>query len=307
MAPLRYKTIANKPRILRALTGLSKEEFENLKPSFARAYEAYWDELDGKRPKPRQRRRGGGRKPVLREIEDKLLFILVYFRLYPTQEVQGFLFGLGQPQANFWIQRLTKVLNQALGYEMTLPKRKPADLEAVLSRYPVLEFVIDGTERPIRRPKDCQRQKKYYSGKKKRHTVKNIVVTTRKEKGIVALDPTVEGKKHDKQAAEEAKFRFPEGSKLWKDKGLQGYEPEGVESFQPKKKPRGRELSEEERERNRAISKERIGVEHAIGGVKRWRIVHDVFRHHLESFEDLVMETACGLYNFRLGFSLLSG
>ena len=163
MAPLAYDSLADKPRILRALTGLSKEEFEKLKPNFARAYEAYLDELDSKRSKPRQRRRGGGRKPVLREVEDKLLFILVYFRLYPTQEMQGFLFGLGQPQANFWIQRLTEVLNRALGYEMVLPERKPADLETVLSRYPALEFVIDGTERPIQRPKDRERQKKYWT------------------------------------------------------------------------------------------------------------------------------------------------
>ena len=304
MSHLRYALMVNKPRILRALTGLSKQEFEHLVSSFAQAYEAYLEELDSLRSKPRQRRRGGGRKPVLATIEDKLLFILVYFRLYPTQEVLGFLFGLGQPQANMWIQRLTQVLNRALGYEMALPARKPADLEQVLRQYPALEFVIDGTERPIQRPKDRKRQKQYYSGKKKRHTVKNIVITTKERKRLVGLGPTVEGKTHDKQAAEAAGFRFPPGSKLWKDKGFQGYEPEGVETIQPKKKPRGGELSREEQERNRAIARERIGVEHAIGGVKRWRIVREVFRHHLSGFADLVMETACGLYNFRLDFGL---
>jgi len=308
MSPLRYASIADKPRILRALTGLTKAEFERLAVRFEQAYEEYLDELDRQRSKPRQRRRGGGRKPVLSTTEDKLLFILVYFRLYPTQEVLGFLFGLGQPQANFWIQRLSKVLNRALGYEMALPARKPADLEEVLRQYPALEFVIDATERPIQRPKDRERRKKYYSGKKKRHTMKNIVVTTRRGKRIVGLGPTVEGKRHDKQAAEDTGFRFPPGSKLWKDKGFQGYEPdEGVQTFQPKKKPRGGELSEAEREANRRLAKARIGVEHAIGGVKRWRIVREVFRHHLSHFADLVMETACGLYNFRLDFNAVAG
>ena len=303
---LNYAKVADKPNMLRALTGLTKEAFEKLAQAFAQAYEEHLDELDRQREKPRQRRRGGGRKSAIPTIEDKLLFILVYFRLYPIQIVQGFLFGLSQPQANFWIQRLTPILNKALGYEMQLPARKPADLEQVLAQCPGLEFIIDGTERPIQRPKDPERQKMFYSGRKKRHTVKNIVITDKRTGKIKGLSATVEGKKHDKKVADEAGFRFPKGSKLWKDTGFQGYEPEGVETFQPKKKPPGGELTAEEKEENRAISRVRIKVEHAIGGVKVWRIVRDVFRNHLKGFEDLVMETACGLYNFRLDSAVVA-
>ncbi len=67
-----------------------------------------------------------------------MLFILFYFRIYPVQMVQGFLFGMGQPQANDWIQRLTPILNQALGYEMQLPARQAKDIEQVLAACPVL-------------------------------------------------------------------------------------------------------------------------------------------------------------------------
>jgi hypothetical protein len=91
----------------------------------------------------------------------------VYFRQYPTQEVQGYLFGLGQAQANEWIHRLTGMLNQALGDELQLPERRPAKLIAVLAACPSLEFIIDGTERAINRPQDKEKQKTYYSGKKK--------------------------------------------------------------------------------------------------------------------------------------------
>jgi len=87
---------------------------------------------------------------------------------------------------------------------------------------------------------------------------------------------------------------------LWKDTGFQGYEPEGVQTHQPKKKPRNKELSEEEKARNQEISRVRIQVEHSIGGVKIFRIVHDIFRNFKKGFDDLVMETACGLHNFRL-------
>lgn len=95
----------------------------------------------------------------------KLLFILVYFRLYLTQEVQGFLFGIGQPQANEWVHKLSGVLNQASRYEKQLPERDARKLEAILNERPALEFVIDGTDRRIDRPHDKERRNKYYSGK----------------------------------------------------------------------------------------------------------------------------------------------
>ena len=219
---LTYAKVANKPRVLRSLTGLNLEAFTKLAKAFQKAYEAHLEEQDKRRGKPRERRRGGGRKSSIPTIEDKLLFILFYFKVYPIQEVQGFLFGMSQPQANFWIHRLTPILNEALGYEMQLPAREPADLERVLQTCPGLEFIIDGTERPIQRPKDPDRQRKYYSGKKKRHTVKNIVVSDKRTKKIKGLSETSEGKKHDKKLAEEADFRFPAGSKIWKDTGFQG-------------------------------------------------------------------------------------
>lgn len=301
---LNYAKIKSRPRIVQSITGLSQSAFAQLAIAFRRAYEQALDERDTQRETPRQRRRGGGRKAVLVTIEDKLVFILFYFRLYPTQEVLGFLFGLGQPQANEWVHRLTPVLNTALGYEQQLPARQAADLVHVLAACPGLEFIIDGTERPIQRPRDAQRQRDYYSGKKKRHTVKNIVITDKRTKKIKGLGQTQAGKKHDKAATDEEDYRFPPGSKLWKDTGFQGYEPEQTATYQPKKKPRKGELTAAEKEQNRAIAQQRIGVEHSIGGVKVFRIVRDVYRNHRQHFEDLIMETTCGLHNLRVHFRL---
>ena len=45
----------------------------------------------------------------------------------------------------------------------------------------------------------------------------------------------------------------------------------------------------------------RIVVEHVICGVKRCRIVKDVFRNTKDKFDDLVMEIACGLHNTHFG------
>lgn len=295
---LTYRAIANKPRVFQSLTGLKVEEFEQLLQPFEQAWDAYVKEhyIQGK---TRQRRYGAGRKSQLNTLEDKLLFILVYFRLYPTQAVQGFLFNMGQPQAHEWVHKLSGVLNQALGYEKQLPEREPHRLEAVLQQCPSLEFIIDGTERRINRPQDKDDQKQYYSGKKKAHTVKNNVVSHRQGK-VVFLSNTYEGKKHDKAICDEEEYEFPLGSTLWQDTGFQGYQPEGVTTFQPKKKPRKGELTEVQKQRNREISSERVEIEHQIGGIKRCNIVTHKFRNRVAHYVDDVMETACGLHNFRL-------
>ncbi len=299
-----YEKLKNKPQVFKSVTGLTVTAFAELLPAFDQAYEDSLDRRDEQREQPRQRQRGGGRKGALLTVEDKLVFILFYFRVYPTQILQGFLFSLGQPQANEWVHRLTPVLHQALGYEKQLPARQAKEIETVLAACPGLEFIIDGTERPIRRPKDPDRQKQNYSGKKKRHTVKNNVIVDKNTRKIKGLSATCAGKKHDKKLADEQELRFPEGSKLWKDTGFQGYEPKNATTFQPKKKPKGGELSPEEKVENSAISSVRIRVEHSIGGVKVYRITRDIFRNLKQDFDDLVMETICGLHNLRVDYPL---
>jgi hypothetical protein len=114
------------------------------------------------------------------------------------------------------------------------------------------------------------------------------------------LSPTYEGKRHDKKIADEENPTFPQDSSLYKDTGFQGYEPQGVQTFQPQKKPRGQELTLEQRAQNTLISKVRIVIEHIIAGIKRCHIVKDLFRNTKEMYDDLVMEIACGLHNFRV-------
>jgi len=294
---MQYIALQNKPRTLRSLTGFTASEFEALLASFGAAWDGFVREQAERAT--RKRAHGAGRTAHLKRLEDKLLFILFYYRQYPTQEAQGFFFGMSQSQANEWIHRLSKLLNQALGYEMQLPARRAANLEAVLSACPSLEFIIDGTERPINRPKDKGKQKSHYSGKKKAHTVKNNLITERGGK-VMYLSGTCEGKRHDKKLADEEHYRFPAGSKLLQDTGFQGHAPAGVTVIQPKKKPRGGELTPEEKIINRAISSLRVEVEHQIGGVKRCQILVQKFRNRMDNFVDEVMETACGLHNFRL-------
>ena len=293
-----YNELSKNPRKFLAMTGYTVEEFQALLPHFRVQFEEYvkTQTLDGK---PRtQRQYSTYKNSPLPTIEDKLLFTLIYLKQGTTQEMHATLFGMHQPDANVWIHLLHPILNQALAALGELPVR---EAEAFNPEEQELYFLHDGTERPIPRPKDKDAQKKYYSGKKKRHTIKNIVVTNPLCR-ILFLTRTCEGKKHDKKAADEAGYDFPDGSTLFQDAGFQGFTVAGITVVQPKKKPRGKELTSEDKEDNRAISKIRIRVEHAIGGVKRYRIVKDKIRNWKKGFRDQVMETCCGLHNFRLNF-----
>ena len=235
----------------------------------------------------------------LRRIEDKLLFIVVYLRKATTQDIFGEVFKMSQPVANKWIHILHPCLNQALAAVGEMPARNVQELQLAPEKGQL--FFQDGTERPIQRPKDPEIQAIFYSGKKKRHCIKNNVLINRQAK-ITLLTPTCEGKKHDKKIADETRLVLPEGSILAQDTGFQGYALANVTMIQPMKKPRGKELTPEQKESNRRISSLRIRVEHAIGGVKRYRIVKDQLRVRKDDFRDRVMETCCGLHNFRLNF-----
>ena len=116
---------------------------------------------------------------------------------------------------------------------------------------------------------------------------------------IVYLSKTVEGKKHDKKIADEEAIEYPANTVLHQDTGFQGYAPEGVTVKQPKKKPRGADLTKEEKQANRELSRVRVVIEHLISGAKRLRIVKEEMRLKVENISDDVMEIACGMHNLR--------
>lgn len=224
----------------------------------------------------RQRAPGATGNPgALPTAKARLFFVLFYFKCYPLQEVMGVFFGLSQPQVCLWIGRLTPLVNAALGRELVLPARRPADLAKLLEEVPELRLlVIDGVERSIRRPKDKQSKKDDYSGKKKAHRKKNVLVSSH-ERQVVYLGATSAGSVHDKKLAPESGLSFPADALVLEDAGFQGGEPPGCATLQPKKKPRGRELHPIQKTINQIISRVRVSVEHAIAGVKRCRIVAD--------------------------------
>jgi len=233
---IKYSQLKEKPKEFLAATGLKGEEFERILPVFKEKLAALHPPELTKRGKPRQRRAGAGPKETLQTDEDKLLFILIYQKTYPIQTMLGLQFELSQPQANYWIHLLLPILRQTLAEMGFAPERNPvavADSPLVAETEP--DFLIDGTERRRQRPKDAQKQAEHYSGKKKTHTDKNVLLVSSHTKKVLYLSPTVIGKTHDKKVADDSPISYPRCSTLGKDTGFQGYEPPGVITFQPKK------------------------------------------------------------------------
>jgi hypothetical protein len=271
---LQRRTLTN-ARLLLAATGFTRDEVDRLLPPFGQAYAVAVQAADTHRG-PRQRRVGGGRKGQLPTVWDKLIFILVSVHVYPIQEIQGVLFGLGQSQASDWTIRLLPVLR----------RQCPAPI-----------FVLDATERPIQRPGDDGRQQAHYRGNKKRHTVTNTVLCDHKGRRVRYVGNTTRGSSPDKTLAEADAPPFPPDSRGAADLAYQGYSPPNLTVSIPIKKPKGGELTADEQAINTVLAKKRIHVEHAIRGIKRQRIATDIFRYTSAGMLDLSIEVAAGLFN----------
>jgi hypothetical protein len=238
---LNYKKLQDRPRDFLAATSLTLEEFLQLLPAFEAAYlQRYPRELTHE-GKPRQRRVGGGATGAFPSMADKLLFILVYEKTHPLQTMHALQFDLSQPQAHAWIHRLLPVLQQALAALGMRPERDAHRVaEHPLTWEGAPDLAIDGTERRRQRPVEPTKQREHYSGKKKTHTDKNILLVNETTTKVVYLGPTIAGKTHDKKAADEDLIAYPVNATLEKDTGFQGYEPAGVLTQQPKKNRKDR-------------------------------------------------------------------
>jgi hypothetical protein len=233
---LTYADLKENPRKLVSFTSLTPDEFDILLPAFERAYLRTYPASTTKAGKERKRKAGAGRKGSLANMEEKLLFALVYQKSYPLQSVMGELFGMGQSQANEWVHELLPILKQALDDLGYAPERDPKKFKKKeRDRKDAVDSIIDGTERRRQRPKQAEKQALHYSGKKKIHSDKNVVIATAKKKRVSFLSQTYPGKTHDKNVADTENISYPEHIRLHKDTGFQGYEPKVSKLLQPKK------------------------------------------------------------------------
>ena len=295
---LNIKKILSQDRLLRATTGLNRKAFDQLLVDFRIVYLSF----PIKRKNPRKRKTGAGRKAKLITMEQKLFYILFYFKCYPTFDLASVIFDFDRSQAHRWVHRLQPILETTLGEKKVLPLRKISSIQEFIEHFPsVKEVIIDGTERPICRPKDKEEQKQNYSGKKKRHTSKNLAAVA-KNKRILVLTPSSKGKIHDKKIHDQEDIigGIPDEIPVLADLGFQGVQKQYENIHLPHKKPKGGELTQEQKKENTELAKQRVVCENAFAGVKRYNVISDIYRNRISKFEDKLILTASGLWNFYL-------
>ena len=299
MAFLSIDLAFNNDRLFKSLTGCNIAEFRELEPEFERVLH------DVASQKNRKRSIGGGRKSTIDTADKKLFFMLFYLKCYPTFDLAGFIFGgVDRSRTCRWVKKLMPVLEEVLGRKAVLPKRKISSMDEFAAVFPgVSDIFIDGTERPVQRPKNDKNQRRRYSGKKKRHTRKNTIVCDER-KQILFLSPTKNGRIHDKKQLDKTGFLdyLPPGLTLWVDNGFLGIDKQikqGVTVMMPKKKSKNKPLTPEQKEENKVISGLRIVVENAIGGIKRFGALSQIYRNR-KGQDDKFIFLATGLWNFHL-------
>ena len=296
-----YQAALRTNRMCSALTGLKVSEFNNLTTDFA----YYYNEYEAKRKKKRLRKLGGGRNSKLETIEEKLFYILWYMKTYPTFDVASFQVGFARSNACTWMHSLLPILELTMKRKCVLPQRKISDPEEYFKLFPeAKEVFVDAVERLKQRPKKKKAQQKTYSGKKKAHTRKSVVVTDKKRK-ILILTKQKSGRRHDKRLADKNSIfeMIPKEISAYTDTGFIGAQKLHPNIYIPKKKSKRNPLTYEEKETNKLISSYRVIVEHAIGGIKRFRCMSEKLRNHKAYIDDQFILLASGLWNYHLSYS----
>ena len=294
-----YLKLSKKPKQFLSFTGVTLQQFNAIVIDVKKQYPITEKTRLSKRK--RQRKIGAGH-PFDLSIEDKLVMLLVYYRLYITCELAGYLFDLDQSNVSRNIRYLEPAVKQSIPIptKMYSDSKKINDITQLHEFFPELIAITDGTEQQIPRPKNRTKRKTHYSGKKKKHTVKNQITINLKGE-IIHKPPHSSGRRNDFAIL---KIKYPILSKdimVFYDLGYLGVEkdfPKQI-SILPYKRKKGKELTLSQKEWNKLQSKIRIKVEHAISKIKKFRISSDTFRNRLYRY-DVISEIVCGIINFKI-------
>lgn len=220
-------------------------------------------------------------------LEDHLLVLLILYRCGITQDFLGLLYGVDKAAISRALRRVEPIVAKVLGVKRTI-RVSAEEAEAL---------IVDVTEQVIQRP--SRKQRCWYSGKKKRHTIKTEAIVTEAGK-IVSVSNPAPGRVHD-LALRRRGPPLPKGSRLYADSGYQGIQKDHPDTEIPYKKTKKHKLTKDERAYNHALSRFRVRVEHAFGRIKSFRMFSDRFRYPKETYAAKFSAIA-GIINLIAGF-----
>jgi hypothetical protein len=235
--------------------------------------------------------RDDGRKRKVYALQ-KFLMTLIYLRQNVNHTLVGQLFGVSADTSENVFHEVIPILRKVFPSQKWEAEKKWRKGEQKWSPEEVDYLLIDSFETPIGRASINEQQRKKYSGKKKMHTLKSQLITDQAGE-IIQLDAGFDGPKSDIEIYRDTKLK-----KQWLEKqklGDKAYLGEDIET--PQKKPKGGELTEEEKAKNREISAKRVIVEHAVRRVKGFKIMRQDYRLGNWLFPKIA-ETVVGLIQF---------
>ena len=228
--------------------------------------------------------------------KEGICLCLVYLRQKPIFEILGLLFDIDKTKANdafnYWLDILRDILPASQIEEVETDSQKYQELQRMLSEY---ELIVDSAEQATARPTDYQEQKRYYSGKKKMHTLKNQFIVLPGGEDIVDVCVGMLGKTSDINLFRDTRHKFASTQKFLGDKAYIGDDAMTT----PHKKRKNPEISELQKQKNKQLSSRRIAVEHMICRVKIFRVASDKFRLARHRYSQVIM-AVCGLVRLRL-------
>ena len=228
--------------------------------------------------------------------------LLVYYKLYITNSLSGFLFDLDQSNVHRDIRYMEPVVTSCIPLPQKLYNitRRLRTVQEVEEYFPGFKAFIDSTEQEIPRPKDKKMKKEYYSGKRKRHTVKTQYMVN-KEGTILHKSKYKKGKNHDYSVHKDEHPITPPQVKNYFDLGYKGIENDfpNLKAVLPVKKKRNIELTKKEKRYNKRHSRQRVIVEHTICRIKKFGIMGSKYRNRLKRY-DGISDIISGLVNYRI-------
>jgi len=270
------------PTVFRAMSGISVVEYRQIVQELKAPYAV----AEGQRLSRPDRRRaiGGGRRFTL-SLADQILLTIVWLRQYPTFPVLGYLFGLDDRPASRIVARLLPLLAAAGRDSRRLPDPGPhhrRDLPQLLKNTPGLLVLVDTFEQRVQRSAGHEEQKKWYSGKKKCHTIKSQVAVEEETGRLVDVGDSAPGPTADIAMCKASGLgeRLPPGTGLLGDSAYQSLATLHPEGYSPRKKPKGQPRPDEDVTYNRAIARRRIKAEHSIGRLRRFEALAARDRQH---------------------------
>lgn len=303
---MNYISLRARPRCFLAFTGLKVEEFNRLAALIRPDWITQRRERLEKLNPDRKRMVGGGRKHSLKTLEDQLLLVLVWSRLYLIYLTIEYLFGIDESTVSRTIQTIQPLLQNKFMLPERLPEKKIRTIEELKKFLPpdinLDDILADATEQVMPRPESKRKRKPYHSGKKRRFTVKTQIATTRKGL-IVHISPTVGGRMHDYKLFKQSELPqiIPKNSRLYVDNGYQGIKkdyPDLVVAI-PFGRQRRHILTRSEKIFNKKQRRIRIKVENIIAQLKKYTVLSGVYRHSLQNYSQTFRFVA-NVVNFRM-------